>query len=303
MLISNKLEVNNAIWLSLTKWKNRTLRIGIRVYYFYQFSVFYRKLCASKFSVVLNEVTPSVRKKIKRKFSFPYLTSFLLLEHRINIYSRHYDFIDKNLNDNFFIHLNKGIVVWELESECDAHQILLKVPEKTSSEGDLLLEYHFNKNLIYQLTFSFVDGKLMEMNDEQMILIGGSQGLRGSSELIRAASKKNNEICPATALVIALKAITQALDIKTILGLKAQYHVSIKGSSATKGHYGYDDLWVKNYGEESPFFYVMPTSASKDGSESVSGNHHSRTRRRRRKKEEMMNIILNGFIKYISDDK
>jgi len=301
-LTLNKLQISTVRWLKLTKWKKRTLRIGIRIRYFYQFRMFYRKLCASKFGVVLNEVTPSVKKKIKKKFSFPYLTTFIPLEQRLSIIGSHYDFIDRNLNDNFFMHLNKGIVVWGLESDSDAHQILLKVPERTSTEGDLLLEYHFNNNLLHQLTFSFVDGKLMGMKDEQMVLIGGSQGLRGSSELIRTASKKNNEISPANALVISLKAITQTLNINTILGLKAQYHISIKESPTTKGHYSYDELWIKNYGEESSFFYVMPTNASKDVSESVSGSHHSRTRRRRRKKEDMMNAIMNGFIEYVSND-
>ena len=61
--------------------------------------MFYRKLCASKFGVVLNEVTPSVKKKIKKKFSFPYLTTFIPLEQRLSIIGSHYDFIDRNLND------------------------------------------------------------------------------------------------------------------------------------------------------------------------------------------------------------
>jgi uncharacterized protein VirK/YbjX len=136
------------------------------------------------------------------------------------------------------------------------------------------------------------------MQDIQVVFIGGSQGFPGNSALIRSASRSNGEISPATAIVIAIKAISKTINIENILGVKTAYQLSLCSEPNT-GLSSYNDLWIKNYGEECSLFYVMSTNAYRDVSESVSGSHHSRTRRKRKAKMNLMNTIMQEFKRYL----
>ncbi len=284
----------------MLKLKGRVLRIGIRMLYFYQFRRFYKKIALSKFGNVLNKVTPDVKKRIEQKFTRAYLATFISLEQRIIFNSSHYHYIDEHLTDSFFRQINKGIVLWGMDCDTDAHQIVLTIPHGTSAEGDLLLEYRFNNKVLHQLTFSFIEGQLMGMEQKQLVFIGGSQGRLGKSESIRIASKQNREISPSTALVIALKAISKTLAIENITGVKAEHHISMQGDPCLKGQHSYNQLWLKNYGIETALFYVMPTHASPSESEPVAGSHASRTRRKRKNRQNLLTVIELGFATYVS---
>jgi uncharacterized protein VirK/YbjX len=294
--------VKSILSLKLTIGKNKTLKKGvIRVIYFFQINKFYKKFSTSKFSLLIDGVTLDEKKLIKQKIFGGYLTPFTNLAQRIKLNSSFYDFLNMNFNDEFFMELNKGVLIWKMDCNGNFHNIVLSLPYMTKTEGDLSLQYWFNNDVLHSLTFSFIDGRLMKVKDKKLVFIAGSQGCRSSSPLVRDASKQNHEISPRAALVVALKAISKSLDIKKIAGIKSEYQVHLHNDVDLKKCHSYDELWIKNYGIDAGLFYVMPINVSPDASEPISGNHASRTRRKRKNREDLFNVIQLGFDKFVSN--
>jgi len=138
----------------------------------------------------------------------------------------------------------------------------------------------------------------MSSPHEQLILIGGSQGHQNNTKLIREASKLNGEISPSAALILALKAISRVLGIKTIIGIKVSHHIS-SAMDQNAGYFSYDDLWIKNHGEEYSEYYAISTLLQ-NISDPIAGTHKSRTKKKRIRKEEMTNQIMREVERYIS---
>ncbi|MDE2388330.1 MAG: DUF535 family protein [Betaproteobacteria bacterium] len=239
--------------------------------------------------------------KFFTKFTGRYFAKFLSPREKLMIQCNHYAFLDRIISDDdFFLNIKKGITIWTQEyNTCnDKQSIVLKTPNLSKREGEIVLEYFFNNTLLYFITFSFSPGTIFGLPNEQLIAIGGSQGRYSHSELTRNASKLNGEINPSTALILALKAISRVLGIKILLGIKVSQHSSLNINPEI-GYFSYDDLWSKNYGEEYPNYYVIPTDTLRKVSDTVEGSHKSRTRKKRIRKEDMINQIMSEFERYV----
>lgn len=239
--------------------------------------------------------------KFFTKFTGRYFAKFLSPREKLMIQCNHYAFLDRIISDDdFFLNIKKGITIWtqEYDTCSDKQSIVLKTPNLSKKEGEMVLEYFFNNTLLYFITFSFSPGPIFGLPNEQLIAIGGSQGRYSYSELTRNASKLNGEINPSTALILALKAISRVLGIKILLGIKVSQHSSLNINPEI-GYFSYDDLWSKNYGEEYPNYYVIPTDTLRKVSDTVEGSHKSRTRKKRIRKEDMINQIMSEFERYV----
>lgn len=235
------------------------------------------------------------------KFTGLYIAKFLTFKQKLMIQHNHYAFLIRisDNNDSLFC-IKKGVVIWTQENNaCASKQsIILRISDLTKFEGELVLEYFFNDTLLYLITFTFAPGAIISSPYEQLILIGGSQGRQNNTKLIREASKLNGEISPSTALILALKAISKVLGIKTILGIKVSHHISSE-MNQNAGYFSYDDLWIKNHGKEYSKYYVIPTLLQ-NISDPIEGTHKSRTKKKRARKEEMTSHIMREVGRYIS---
>src|SRR5205085_12227254 len=108
------------------------------------------------------------------------------------------------------------IVLWSHRVEPDTFTIGLCLPANHSLEGDLSLVFSVNGIRLHKLSFTCIPGKEVGLNAETALLVGGSQGFPGTTELIRRASKTIGEISPAAMLILALQALARRLGAAPI---------------------------------------------------------------------------------------
>ena len=227
------------------------------------------------------------------KFRWDYLSTGLTAHQKMLCHTAHYRLIDSRLDSSrFFQDLTQGMVLWEFHSVL-RHLVILVFRDFTDHEGELVLEYYADNQLLYRIAFTLASAVAFGHRQGYCIFIGGSQS-HGSQELRRQAARDNAEISPGMALLITLKAISNVLGFTEIIGVKAEKQVSL----ATKGvarDYAYDQLWSLGYGVEGDGFYRIPLHASREVTDVVEGGHKSRTRKKRKAREDFMQFVAHQF--------
>jgi uncharacterized protein VirK/YbjX len=171
--------------------------------------------------------------------------------------------------------------------------VLSPMREDFFLEGDLALLFRREGKPLYRLTFSFVPGTCVGLEEETALFIGGSQGYRNPVIEFRRASKLMGEICPPTLLLIILKAISKALGIRTLLGVSLAHHsCNAVSSGKIKSVMAYDAFWEANSAEKSGRFYHMTSDLAFRPSEASSSAHRARARRKQERKMELYTEML-----------
>lgn len=186
--------------------------------------------------------------------------------------------------------------IWSRVVAGESFEVVLAPVQEAFLEGDLALEFRRNGSPLYRLSFSFMPGHMARMADPTILFIGGSQGYRGTSEESRLAAKRMGEICPATLLLIQLRAIAKAL------GLRAVGAVSLQGHSCDtilegKVHpvSAYDAFWEANGATRHGPFFSMPAELAFRPSSASSSSHRARARRKQERKSILFAEILARF--------
>ncbi len=183
-------------------------------------------------------------------------------------------------------------------TEAGEQTVTLSLPVRTMLEGDLLLEHAIDRETLYRFSFAIVPAGILGRSET--VVIGGSQGVHGTGLLTRAAAKANGEINPAATLMIALRALCQALGIGEIHGVRAD-NQPVVYARADHNLGAYDSLWAQHGGSAQGGFYVMDARLS-DDSQSLDSGHRSRTRRKRRLKQAILDDILTGLMPHVGSD-
>jgi uncharacterized protein VirK/YbjX len=184
--------------------------------------------------------------------------------------------------------------LWETVLSGNMLGIELRRSTLTSIEGELVLNFAFNSRVIFMLTFTVVPGAYFGESARPLIFIGGMQGRPACREDIRAASKLNKEIDPATMLLMALKTIGIAWNIETIAAISARHQISANALESSKERSAvYDRFWVESGG--TPYrdkVYKLRTHFQRGAQDPALGTHRSRTRRKRMAKEALRSDLL-----------
>ncbi len=237
-----------------------------------------------------------------RKFVTPYLANFLTAQQRLTIQSHLCEFVDRTFCPHSVVpQLREGLVLWQKACDDDTVTMVLGLPKRTMLEGDLTLELLVNTTMIYRLSFSFVPGHVLGMDDRHVLLIGGSQGVQGTADHSRRVARQNSEIPPSGLLVTGLRAIAEALDITTLGGVAAASQSVVHGTPDLHRN-AYDDLWMTHHGILKNGIYLMPVRPTDDAA--IEGSHKARTRRKRRYRQSLQTEFVSLFSRYLtgSDD-
>lgn len=181
------------------------------------------------------------------------------------------------------------LVLWSHDVETDHLSILLCMPANHSYhlEGDLCLEFTVNGVCLHRLSFTCIPGEEAGLERGTALLVGGSQGVRGTASLIRRASKTIGEISPATMLVLAVQALATRLDAHTILGVTAAEQIALR-ANPEQAKSMYDAFWEMIGGERHGRFYRLPTSVVRKDLSHLSNPHRARARRKRELKKRFL---------------
>ena len=257
---------------------------------------FRRRFNGLSYSMIASESDP----KVTRKFTRGYLSNCLSPRQKLSILDHHYKYSSENLSyDSFLSKLPGRVTLYEINASGASSSIDMCLPEKSVWEGDLCLEFIQRGALLYRMTFTFIPLQILGCGFGAGVFVGGSQSY-GTAELRREASKVNNEINPATSLLVAIKAISNCLGITKIIGVKTVRHVDLAEYGGDKGLESYDHLWIKNHGVDREGFYEIPTIVSYQSSGEVLSNHASRTRRKRRDRQALFDNIYSKISPHIT---
>jgi hypothetical protein len=234
---------------------------------------------------------------IPYKFVGSYLARFFSTEDRLRILTNHFRFFQDCFGDSSNrIFPLYGVTVWSKTLGTDLFSIRMSLPGRAFMEGDICLVFSMNESVLHTMTFSFVPGEMLGVDAPQVIFIGGSQGTRAESGMHRHAAKSNGEICPATMLLLALRALARALGIGDLVGVCSKDHSTLYITDAPSDYQSaYDDFWQTNGGERGDRGYRMSAAIPDKPITLASSSHRSRARRKRARKQELMDEICGAL--------
>lgn len=243
-----------------------------------------------------------------RKFTAPYLSRNFSGPERLLQLDHHCQFINAHFPRELFERLRHGAIAFAVQSvEGQQGEFRLDLPVRTHVdgspcwEGDLILEYWFKARLLHRMTFSVVSSKPFDGRNETVLFVGGSQSY-GDRELRREASLFNRQINSATATLIAMKAVAEALEIPRIYAVKTLNQITLHLRPGDPGS-AYEDFWTTNYGEDRGSFFELPLQASPERDSPVAGSHGSRTRRKRLDRQLLKDFVETEFRALIKKPK
>jgi len=236
-----------------------------------------RQLCAERH-----------RKWTSLKHVRAYAARFLDRDAKRDFMTVHYDFVsDRLLSARSKEVLSGRAYLWKNILNGNVLGIELRRSTLTAIEGELVLNYKYNGRIIFMLTFSIVPGSYFDESTRQVIFVGGLQGRPACREDIRAASKLNREIDPATMLLVALKSIGIAWNIDMIVAISARHQISADAIENAEERFAiYDRFRIKS--GATPHLgkvFKLSTRFQRGAQDPALGTHRSRTRRKRLAKD------------------
>lgn len=223
-----------------------------------------------------------------------YLAHGFCVNSRAAILANHYSFLNTHVAEDFVTRICEDqIVLWEEFRENSRYSIALLCPRISNFEGDLSLVFQENSSTLFTMSFTFAPGKILSIEDNQVLLACLLQGARGKFDSIRRATKTFNEISPASLLLSAAEAIAKSLNITSIIGVGAQVQISVGGEQGeNQGAFAYDDFWLSSGAEKINGHFFRITALQNDKPLSlIKSNHRSRVKRKRQFKAALVDQI------------
>jgi uncharacterized protein VirK/YbjX len=196
----------------------------------------------------------------------------------------------------------RSTTIWSrlasLDTGATDQRIILQPSTIAPLEGEFELQFFLGTKLLATLTFVFASGVLVEAEDQAVCLIGSLQGGHDCRTEIRQAAKLNGEISPFTMLVLALKALTEAMNVAKLFGVSSNDQVALRGES--RAGLDYDAMWAREGGSLQPngFFLLEPLNSKP--LVQISQSHRKRAQRKRERKAGAVLVMEEAFQSYLS---
>ena len=172
--------------------------------------------------------------KLKYKWLKKSLGTKLNASQRLEILIHHYNYVKINLdkvifNEKIYI----GIELWVKKYDDNEIKITLASLDKKwigRREGELILNYIFNEQVIYSLAFTIAPGSLFNCTYKDILFISGMQSNNKFSYEYLFAKKILLEVTPQKILFFALIGVAEGLKIKCIKSVSAKTRADVRES-------------------------------------------------------------------------
>jgi len=188
----------------------------------------------------------------------------------------------------------------------DKFSIQLTTAILTMYEGELVINYVINNEIIYFITFSIVPGDMFGSSEKNIVFIGGSQGSKNCFELIQSATKSNFDVSPQASLITCLKAVTLSIGVLDIVGISEDNQVAVGRNHSKMRNYNnnYNDLWIASGGIQNlNGDFLIPTHLYERPINDIKKGHRIRTKRKRNFKRFLYMQTLLSFEKNFFDQQ
>lgn len=189
-----------------------------------------------------------------------------------------------------------SMILWERRAGDVRYAIALGQAMVCPMEGEAQLCFYRDAARLFTLTFSLIDGPLLGLSGERAMFIGGMQGGYACQQENRAAARDNGEVAPATMLVLAARAVAEALGVAHIAAVSSRRQASASYASE-KIRFRYDDWWEQLGSRRiaDGLFLLDPPGAGQRSLSHLSAAHRKRALRKTRLKAELAAEMRTAF--------
>ncbi|WP_084806185.1 DUF535 family protein [Duganella sp. HH105] len=245
--------------------------------------------------------------KIKYKYlRGNYLSQSLKVRDALEILQYHYICLERKISDNFFTRLfDEFPVIWESVVGEQHYRIRMAFPRNlhrpyrvVDHEGDLLLLFEADDQTLYVMCATIVPGELARncwnaASADRAIFVGKIQGMKGTHETMRAATKALHDVAPPRMLLCAIEALARIFHADTIVGVSNKEQISKNNSDYESSiYFDYDTFWTSigaHETDKNAFF--LDSSLPEKSIELVQQKHRSRTLAKRRFRKGIVDAI------------
>lgn len=226
----------------------------------------------------------------QRMISGDYCGKNFTLTEKLNTVLYHYRIINQSFLDKFMPASNDQIVLWQNESTLHRYEIRLAASDHPT-EGEISLLFCMNDLAVYTISFTFVQGKLIDkkaVSSSDGIFVARVQGLKDSKSLVHTSSKEHFQSYPTFLLYAALQGVAKAMHRQFIIGICAD--ASLNFNKDQQSYYGaYDSFWEKLGGRRlSKSYFELPIRLNDLEPEKLAGHHRKRAINRHQLKQNIV---------------
>jgi uncharacterized protein VirK/YbjX len=242
------------------------------------------------------------------RFAYKYLTHDYLARglattQRASSFLHHYTRMHTALPDRALSEiLGHLLKVYEIDADGNRFTISMGLSRDFDKEGEFSLNLHVDGEVIHLLCFTIVPGDIVGSEAPEVLLISRNQGMKGSYELIRRATKALHDVSPAALLFASLQGVALAFGIGHIAGVCAARQSSFTESSAAEFGQAYDDFFSAIGLPLTPTgFFLASVPVEAKSLATVKKGHKLRTRRKRAFKLQIQSATADFFRRQMPD--
>lgn len=242
----------------------------------------------------LSQLHPKMKYKYLRG---NYLSKSLSVKDSQEILRHHYICLESKITPNFFQRLvDEFPVIWESAVDGHHYRIRMAFPRNlhppfriVDHEGDLLMLFEVDDITLYVMCATIVPGQLARRcwntgSSDRAIFVGKIQGVKGTHEAMRAATKALSDVAPPRVLLCAVEAISRIFGIDMIVGVSNKEQLSKNNANYEASiYFDYDTFWSTVGAHETDRnAFFLDSSLPEKPIELVQQKHRSRTLAKRR---------------------
>ncbi len=232
------------------------------------------------------------------RYTLPYLSDNFDRATRLELLISHYGFMNQQLGAAFCDGVVKGnLELWSSDQPDHHFSIQVSGPCAASGhrEGELTFTLRMNGAALHKLSFSIVSTRLLSLpsgsisaGHEHTIYIGRVQGVAGTFEETREATKACHDIAPPDLLMAALSGMATALGIESIAGVSIEHSISSELIQESNTSFDYTAFWDRYHGQKTGNgHHLMAVPFPEKPIQAIAAKHRKRTLIKRGFKHEI----------------
>ncbi|MFZ5527057.1 MAG: DUF535 family protein [Pseudomonadota bacterium] len=251
--------------------------------------------------VLKAEHTRDILRQVPRtayRYTLPYLSSNFERATRLEMLLAHYRFLNERLGARFCSGIVHGTLIpWISEEQGHHFSIHVSGPCAVSGhrEGELTFTLRMDAADVYKVSFSIVPASALSMpsgstpaRHGHTLYIGRVQGVVGTFEQIRLATKACHDIAPPDLLMAAIAGMAEALGIEVIAGVGIEHSISSESIQQSNMSFDYTEFWDRYQSSKTADgHHLMQVPYPEKPIQAIASKHRKRTLLKREFKHQI----------------
>lgn len=233
------------------------------------------------------------------RYTLPYLSSNFERATRLELLIAHYCFMNDRLGGAFCAGVARGdLSLWRHEQQGRHLDIRVSGPCAVSGhrEGELTFTLRMDGVDLCKVSFSIVPASTLSLPTRSAspphghtLYIGRVQGVVGTFEQIRLATKACHDIAPPDVLMAAVAGMASALYIDVIGGVGIEHSISADSIQQSNMSFDYTEFWGRYQGSKTADgHHLIQVPFPEKPIQAIAAKHRKRTLTKREFKHRIM---------------